>query len=129
MRPRRLPVDARLQGLPEVAVHQRQRGDLPRHPGQPVVEDGDIVNIDITAYIGGVHGDTNATFLSAGVDEEVRDLVERTEEALRRAINAVKPGRQLNVIGRVIESYAKRFGYGVVREFTGHGIGTHSTPA
>ncbi len=93
-------------------------------PDSRVVEDGDIVNIDITAYIGGVHGDTNATFLTPGVSTEVRDLVERTEEALRRAIQAVKPGRQLNVIGRVIEAYAKRFGYGVVREFTGHGIGT-----
>jgi methionyl aminopeptidase len=93
-------------------------------PDSRVVEDGDIVNIDITAFIGGVHGDTNATFMTPGVSEEVRDLVERTEEALRRAINAVRPGRQLNVIGRVIESYARRFGYGVVREFTGHGIGT-----
>jgi methionyl aminopeptidase len=93
-------------------------------PDSRVIEDGDIVNIDITAYIGGVHGDTNATFLTPGVSQEVRDLVERTEEALRRAIKAVRPGRQLNVIGRVIESYAKRFGYGVVREFTGHGIGT-----
>jgi methionyl aminopeptidase len=93
-------------------------------PDSRVVEDGDIVNIDITAFIGGVHGDTNATFLTPAVSEEVRDLVERTEEALRRAINAVKPGRQLNVIGRVIEAYARRFGYGVVREFTGHGIGT-----
>jgi methionyl aminopeptidase len=93
-------------------------------PDSRVIEDGDLVNIDITAYIGGVHGDTNATFLTPGVSEEVRDLVERTEEALRRAINAVKPGRQINVIGRVIEAYARRFGYGVVREFTGHGIGT-----
>ena len=93
-------------------------------PDSRVVEDGDIVNIDITAFIGGVHGDTNATFMTPGVSEEVRDLVERTEEALRRAIKAVKPGRRLNVIGRVIETYARRFGYGVVREFTGHGIGT-----
>ncbi len=93
-------------------------------PDSRVVEDGDIVNIDITAYIGGVHGDTNATFLAGDVDEETRLLVERTEEALRRAIKAVKPGRQVNVLGRVIESYAKRFGYGVVRDFTGHGIGT-----
>jgi len=93
-------------------------------PDSRVVEDGDIVNIDITAFIGGVHGDTNATFMTPGVSEEVRDLVERTEEALRRAINAVRPGRRLNVIGRVIEAYARRFGYGVVREFTGHGIGT-----
>jgi methionyl aminopeptidase len=93
-------------------------------PDARVVEDGDIVNIDITAFIGGVHGDTNATFLAGDVDAETRLLVQRTREALDRAIQAVKPGRRVNIIGRVIEAYAKRFGYGVVREFTGHGIGT-----
>lgn len=93
-------------------------------PDSRRIEDGDIVNIDITAYLDGVHGDTNATFLAGDVDEESRLLVERTEEALARGIRAVKPGRRINVIGRVIESYAARFGYGVVREFTGHGIGT-----
>jgi methionyl aminopeptidase len=92
-------------------------------PDSTVIEDGDIVNIDVTAYIGGVHGDCNGTFLAGDVSEEVRLLVERTEEATNRAIKAVKPGRQLNVVGRVIESYARRFGYGVVRDFTGHGIG------
>ena len=93
-------------------------------PDSTVVEDGDIVNIDITAYLGGVHGDTNATFLAGDVSEEARLLVERTEKALHRAIKACAPGRPLNVIGRVIESYARRFGYGVVHGFTGHGIGT-----
>ena len=93
-------------------------------PDARVLEDGDIVNIDITAYLDGVHGDTNATFLAGDVSEETRLLVERTREALQRAIASVKPGRRVNVIGRVIEAYAKRFGYGVVREFTGHGIGT-----
>ena len=93
-------------------------------PDSTVVQDGDIVNIDITAYIGGVHGDTNATFLAGNVSEEHRLLVERTHEATMRAIKAVAPGRSLSVVGRVIESYAKRFGYGVVRDFTGHGIGT-----
>jgi len=92
-------------------------------PDSTVVEDGDIVNIDVTAFIGGVHGDTNATFLAGNVAEENRLLVERTHEATMRAIKAVKPGREINVIGRVIEAYAKRFGYGVVRDFTGHGIG------
>jgi methionyl aminopeptidase len=92
-------------------------------PDDTVVTDGDIVNIDITAFIGGVHGDTNATFLAGDVDEESRLLVERTREATMRGIKAVAPGRALNVIGRVIESYARRFGYGVVRDFTGHGIG------
>ncbi|MCA2181741.1 type I methionyl aminopeptidase [Nonomuraea glycinis] len=93
-------------------------------PDDTVLRDGDIVNVDITAYIGGVHGDTDATFLVGEVDEESRLLVERTREATMRAIKAVVPGRQLNVVGRVIEAYAKRFGYGVVRDFTGHGIGT-----
>jgi len=92
-------------------------------PDDTVIADGDIVNIDITAYIGGVHGDTNATFLAGDVDEESALLVERTREATMRGIKAVQPGRALNVIGRVIESYARRFGYGVVRDFTGHGIG------
>src|SRR5690242_8423483 len=91
-------------------------------PDSTVIEDGDIVNIDVTAYINGVHGDTNATFLAGDVDEEARLLVERTHEATMRAIKAVRPGRALNVVGRVIESYAKRFDYGVVRDFTGHGI-------
>ncbi|MFB9624474.1 type I methionyl aminopeptidase [Nonomuraea helvata] len=93
-------------------------------PDDTVLQDGDIVNVDITAYIGGVHGDTDATYLVGEVDEESRLLVERTREAMMRAIKAVAPGRQLNVVGRVIEAYAKRFGYGVVRDFTGHGIGT-----
>ncbi|MBY6705655.1 MULTISPECIES: type I methionyl aminopeptidase [unclassified Rhodococcus (in: high G+C Gram-positive bacteria)] len=93
-------------------------------PDSTVVQDGDIVNIDVTAYIDGVHGDTNATFLAGDVSEEARLLVERTHEATMRAIKAVKPGRALNVVGRVIEAYADRFGYGVVRDFTGHGIGT-----
>jgi len=93
-------------------------------PDSTVLTDGDIVNVDITAYVGGVHGDTDATFLVGDVDEESRLLVERTHEAMMRAIKAVAPGRPVSVIGRVIESYARRFGYGVVRDFTGHGIGT-----
>lgn len=99
-------------------------------PDSTVIEDGDICNIDVTAYVGGVHGDNNATFLAGDVDEEARLLVERTREATMRAIKAVRPGRQLNVIGRVIEAYAKRFGYGVVRDFTGHGVGPafHTAP-
>jgi methionyl aminopeptidase len=93
-------------------------------PDSTVLRDGDIVNIDITAFVDGVHGDTDATYLVGDVDEESRLLVERTHEAMMRGIKAVAPGRQINVVGRVIESYAKRFGYGVVRDFTGHGIGT-----
>lgn len=93
-------------------------------PDSTRLVEGDIINIDITAFINGVHGDTNATYPVGEVDEESALLIARTREATMRAINAVAPGRPLNVIGRVIESYAKRFNYGVVRDFTGHGIGT-----
>ena len=92
-------------------------------PDDRRLEDGDIVNIDITAFIGDVHGDTDATYLCGDVDEESRLLVDRTREAMMRGIKAAIPGREINVIGRVIQSYARRFGYGVVRDFTGHGIG------
>lgn len=93
-------------------------------PDTTLLSDGDIVNVDITAFIDGVHGDTNATFEVGEVDETAHQLVERTRESLNRAIKAVRPGREINVIGRVIEAYAARFGYGVVRLFTGHGIST-----
>jgi methionyl aminopeptidase len=70
-----------------------------------------------------MHGDLNATFLVGEVAAEARELVERTREALARGIKAVAPGREINVIGRAIESYARRIGYGVVRDYTGHGVG------
>jgi methionyl aminopeptidase len=94
-------------------------------PDDTVLESGDIVNVDVTAYLDGVHGDTNRTYFVGEPAPDVRDLVERTHEAMMRGIKAVAPGRQVNIIGRAIESYAKRFGYGVVRDYTGHGVGTH----
>ena len=93
-------------------------------PDDTVLREGDLVNVDITAYLDGYHGDLNRTYRVGTVSEEVDLLIQRTEEALRRGIKAVAPGRQVNVIGRVIETYAKRFGYGVVRDFTGHGVGS-----
>jgi methionyl aminopeptidase len=91
-------------------------------PDSTALADGDIVNIDVTAYLDGVHGDTNATFAVGDIAPAARDLVARTEEAMWRGIRAARPGREVNVIGRVIAAYAKRFGYGVVREYTGHGV-------
>jgi len=92
-------------------------------PDSTVLEDGDIINVDVTAYLGGVHGDTDATFCVGDVSEDARLLVDRTHEAMMRGIRAVAPGRPINAIGRVIEAYARRFSYGVIRDFTGHGIG------
>ena len=88
------------------------------------LEDGDLVKIDVTAFVDGVHGDNCATYFCGSVDEESRLLTERTQEAMNRGIRAARAGRQVNVIGRVIEAYAKRFGYGVVRDYTGHGVGS-----
>ena len=85
-------------------------------PDDTVIGDGDIVNVDITAYIDGVHGDTNATFLAGAVDEESRLLVERTREAMMRGVRAVVPGRALNVIpGSMIRLTAGSSKCGTIR--------------
>ena len=88
---------------------------------RPLV-DGDIVNLDVTIYLDGVHGDTNATFPVGTIDRESADLIETTRECLDLGIAAVKPGRQIREIGRAIQAHAEGQGYGVVRAFVGHGI-------
>ncbi|MET0727066.1 MAG: type I methionyl aminopeptidase [Acidimicrobiales bacterium] len=93
-------------------------------PDDRVLLDGDIVNLDVTIYLDGVHGDTNATFLVGNVDPESRRLVEVTRECLERAIATVRPGAPFNVIGKAIQAHAEGNGFGVVRSFVGHGIGT-----
>lgn len=85
--------------------------------------DGDIVNLDVTTFIGGVHGDTNATFLVGEVDDLTRSLVRETRAALHAAIAVVRPGGRISDIGRAIEQHVAPFRFGVVREFVGHGIG------
>lgn len=85
--------------------------------------DGDIVNLDVTVYLDGVHGDTNATFFVGQVDSASRKLVVVTRDCLARAVDAVRPGAPVNAIGRAIQSHAEAHGFGVVREFVGHGIG------
>ena len=99
-------------------------------PDSTVLEDGDIVNCDVTIYLDGVHGDTNATFLVGDVDEASRRLVDVTRECLDLGIAAVRPGGTVRDIGRAIQAHAEGLGYGVVRSFVGHGIGTtfHAEP-
>lgn len=92
-------------------------------PDDTVLEEGDIVNVDVTAYFDGMHGDLNRTFAVGRLSDEASLLVDRTREALKRGIKAAMPGRRVNIIGRAIEAYAARFDYGVVRDFTGHGVG------
>jgi len=83
---------------------------------------GDIVNLDVTIYLDGVHGDTNATFPVGRIDDASARLVEVTRECLDRGIAAARPGHQVREIGRAIQSHAEAEGYGVVRAFVGHGI-------
>ena len=92
-------------------------------PDSRVLLDGDIINLDVTCYIGGVHGDTNATFPVGEIAAESKQLIQVTEDCIWRGIEAVAPGRPLSDIGRAIESRAKQDRLGVVRAFIGHGIG------
>jgi methionyl aminopeptidase len=92
-------------------------------PDSRPLEDGDIVNLDVTVYLEGMHGDCSATFLVGEVDPEGRRLVEVARECLARGIAAVRPGRPISDIGKAIESHASSHGFGVVRAYCGHGIG------
>lgn len=92
-------------------------------PDSTVIQEGDVVKIDITAYKNGVHGDNCGTFIAGEGSERSRQLVEVAREATMRGVKAAMPGREVNVIGRVIEKYAARFGFESVRDYTGHGVG------
>lgn len=96
-----------------------------------ILKEGDIINIDVTAIKDGYHGDTNRTFYVGDVALEVRELVEFTYEVTMKAISIVKPGIRVGDIGHLIQTAAEARGYGVVREFTGHGLGRkfHEAPS
>ncbi len=92
-------------------------------PDSRPLADGDIVNLDVTVYLDGVHGDTNATFGVGTVDAESQRLITVTRESLERGIAAVVPGQPISDIGRAIQRHAEAAGFGVVRAYCGHGIG------
>lgn len=91
-------------------------------PDSTVMESGDILNVDVTAFLHGVHGDCNATFLVGDVAPRAQELVEVAHDAMLRGIKAARPGREVNVIGRVIEKFVSRHGMESVRDYTGHGV-------
>lgn len=95
-----------------------------------VLKHGDIINIDVTPIVDGYHGDTSKTFCVGNVDPKIRQLVEVTEECLKRGIAEVGPDIRIGNIGAAIQEYAESFGFGVVREFVGHGVGRifHTEP-
>lgn len=88
-----------------------------------VLNDGDILNIDVTTCLNGFHGDTNRTFLIGNVSDDAKQLVTVTRECMMIGIEQVKPGNRLGDIGAAIQAHAAKHGYSVVRDFCGHGIG------
>jgi methionyl aminopeptidase len=95
-----------------------------------ILKDGDIINIDVTPLVDGYHGDTSKTFMVGEPSPIARQLVEVTEECLRRGIAAVKPGARVGDIGAAIQEYAESQGFSVVRDFVGHGVSRvfHTAP-
>lgn len=99
-------------------------------PDSRSLEDGDIINIDVTVYLNGYHGDTSTTFFCGDVNDEVKKLVQVTKESLDKAISICAPGVEFKKIGRTIHDHADKYGYGVVQQFVGHGVGRvfHADP-
>ncbi|KAF7018032.1 unnamed protein product [Triticum aestivum] len=99
-------------------------------PDSRELKDGDIINIDVTVYLNGFHGDTSKTFFCGEVDEASKRLVKVTEECMLRGIAACKHGVSFKKIGRRISEHAEKHGFGVVEQFVGHGVGRvfHSQP-
>ena len=92
-------------------------------PSEKILKEGDIVNVDITSFVDGFHGDTSRTFCVGKVSVKAKNLVEITKEALERSIKILKPGIFLGDIGFEIQNFVEKKGYSVVRDFCGHGVG------
>ncbi|MDA3838378.1 MAG: type I methionyl aminopeptidase [Candidatus Delongbacteria bacterium] len=90
---------------------------------EQILKDGDIINVDVTVIVDGYHGDTSKTYMVGNVKDSTKLLVERTENAMMRGIQAIKPNSFLYEVGKSIEKYVSKFGYSIVRDYGGHGIG------
>ena len=99
-------------------------------PGQRTIKEGQIVSIDAGAIVDGWHGDGARTFIVGRPDPKVKELVDTTRLALMAGIAAARPGARIGDISAAIEDVARPYGYGIVRHFVGHGIGTemHQEP-
>ena len=95
-----------------------------------IVKQGDIVSIDIGAYLDGYHSDMAATFAAGEVSDVAKKLLQTTKECLQRGIQAAQPGGRLGDIGAAVEQYAESMGFSVVRQYVGHGVGRdlHEAP-
>ncbi len=100
-------------------------------PGKYVIKAGDIVSIDVGAYLNGYHGDNAATFAAGDISREAQALLDATRESLYEGIRAAKAGNRVGDIGAAVQRYVEVRGYSVVRQFVGHGVGTdlHEDPS
>ena len=94
-------------------------------PGKRVLQDGDIVSIDVGAYIGGFHGDCAATFACGQISEEAQRLIDVTRQSFFEGIKFAKEGYRVQDISAAVQTYVESHGFSVVREFVGHGVGAH----
>ena len=94
-------------------------------PGKRVLQDGDIVSIDVGAYIGGFHGDCAATFACGTISDEAQKLIDVTRQSFFEGIKFAKEGYRVQDISAAVQAYVERHGFSVVREFVGHGVGAH----
>ena len=94
-------------------------------PGDRVLQDGDIVSVDVGAYIGGFHGDCAATFACGTISPEAQDLINVTRQSFFEGLSKAREGNRLYDISAAVQAYVESHGYSIVREFVGHGIGTH----
>ncbi len=99
-------------------------------PGKRVLQEGDIVSVDVGAYIGGFHGDCAATFACGQISPEAQDLIDVTRESFFQGIRFAKEGYRIGDISAAVQSYVEEHGYSVVREYVGHGVGSrmHEAP-
>lgn len=99
-------------------------------PGKRVLQEGDIVSVDVGAYIGGFHGDCAATFACGGISSEAQDLINVTRESFFQGIAQAKEGNRIGDISAAVQAYVEARGYSIVREYVGHGVGAqmHESP-
>ncbi|KAG6749376.1 hypothetical protein POTOM_046420 [Populus tomentosa] len=120
-----ISISFKLSLFPKVMLPRRSINEVICHgiPDARKLKHGDIVNVDVTVYYKGVHGDLNETYFVGNVDEASRQLVQCTYECLEKAISIVKPGVRFREIGEVINRHATMSGLSVVKSYCGHGIG------
>lgn len=117
------PAPLNYQGFPKSTCISVNNEVCHGIPGLRRLEEGDIVNVDVTSILKGWYADANCTFAVGKVSPEAKQLMKITRQCLARAIKMVKPGATLGDIGWAIQSHAEKAGYSVVRELTGHGVG------